>query len=190
MSNRPPHNKEHAPPATEKIVPSYRSLKAHLVFWLVCVVGVVLDLASKNWAVNTLGNPEQAQPKPFIILDGWLRFITVFNTGAVGGFAAGKTTFLLVITLLALIFLLWLFATTPRDNHLCHFFLGLIMAGALGNMHDRLFNHGKVIDFIEVNLHFNPFNPWPTFNLADTFLTIGAVLFVISLIRAGRQHKK
>ena len=60
--------------------------------------------------------------------------------------------------------------------------LASLMGGALGNMHNRVFNDGKVIDFIEVNLHFPPANPWPTFNLADVLLTVGVAVLLVNLL--------
>ena len=65
-------------------------------------------------------------------------------------------------------------------------FAGMLVAGALGNMYDRLFNQGNVIDFIEVNLHVWPANPWPTFNVADIFLCIGVGVLLLTLLSSQK----
>ena len=63
----------------------------------------------------------------------------------------------------------------------------MIFAGAVGNLSNRIFNQGEVIDFIVVDLHFWPANPWPTFNIADVLLVIGVALLLISFYRAQKR---
>jgi signal peptidase II len=57
--------------------------------------------------------------------------------------------------------------------------LSLILAGALGNLYDRL-NHGYVIDFIEV--YFRDYR-WPSFNIADSAITVGVGLLILQIFR-------
>jgi signal peptidase II len=62
--------------------------------------------------------------------------------------------------------------------------LALILGGALGNLWDRV-TLGYVIDYIDISLSFLPwelFNPWPAFNIADSAITIGAVMLIIDAI--------
>jgi len=158
------------------------NLMSHIRLWPITIIGLLADLLSKSWALERLGHPGVDIPQPLDIIDGYVRFITVFNRGAVGGVAAGKTTFLLVVSVVAVIFLLWLFVTSRSDQRLWHISIGMLLAGALGNIHDRLFNNGQVVDFIEVNLHFWPANPWPTFNIADVLLCVGVAILIIKLL--------
>ncbi|MCK4627647.1 MAG: signal peptidase II [Sedimentisphaerales bacterium] len=162
---------------------SYRNLKAHLCLWLITMLGVAADLLSKSWAVERLGNPEKVDPQHIDIIEGYVRFIIVFNPGAVGGVGAGKTALLVGASVVAIIMLLWFFAVSRSNQLGCHIGLGMLLAGAMGNLYDRLFNNGKVIDFIDVNLHFWPFNPWPTFNIADVLLTVGVGILMIFMLR-------
>ena len=162
---------------------SYRNLKAHLCLWLITVLGAGADLLSKSWALERLGSPEQGNLQHIDIIEGYVRFITVFNTGAVGGAAAGKTTLLIGASVVAIIMLLWFFAVSRSNQFGCHIGLGMLLAGALGNLYDRVFNDGKVVDFIEVNLHFWPADPWPTFNIADVLLTVGVGILMIFMLR-------
>jgi len=168
---------------------SYRNFKAHLCLWIVTVLGVAADLLSKSWAVERLGNPEKGNLQHIDIIEGYVRFITVFNPGAVGGAAAGKTTLLVGASVVAIIMLLWFFAVSRSNQFGCHIGLGMLLAGAMGNLYDRVFNDGKVVDFIEVNLHFRPFNPWPTFNIADVLLTVGVGVLMIFMLRQGKHEQ-
>ena len=63
----------------------------------------------------------------------------------------------------------------------------MLFAGAVGNLYNRIFNDGEVIDFIVVDLHFWPANPWPTFNIADALLCVGVALLLISFYRTQKQ---
>ncbi len=162
---------------------SYRNFKAHLCLWIVTVIGVGADLLSKSWAVARLGNPEEGNPQQIDIIQGYVRFVTVCNPAAVGGAAAGKTTLLVGASVVAIIMLLWFFAVSRSNQLGCHIGLGMLLAGVLGNLHDRVFNDGKVVDFIEVNLHFWPADPWPTFNIADVLLTVGVGILMIFMLR-------
>ncbi len=157
------------------------SLRAQMCFWLTIIIAFLSDVLSKRWAIEHIGNPETGFLRTVHIVKGYVCLRTVLNRGAVGGVAAGKTYFLVIVSLLALLFLLWLFVNSKADRRWLHFGLALMVAGAAGNLYDRLFNGGKVVDFIEVNLHFAPFNPWPTFNIADVLLCVGVVILFVSM---------
>ena len=160
---------------------SILNLRSHLRLWIVAAAGTALDLASKYWAVNTLID-QNGQPKPINIIDNYLSLLLRYNEGAVWSIAKGKTTLLIVTNIFALIFLFLLFALTRAKERILHLAFGLLLAGALGNLYDRLFNAGKVVDFIEVNLHFWPANPWPTFNIADVLLCIGVGVMLLNYL--------
>lgn len=164
---------------------SLYNLKAHIRLWLTAALGLFADLASKSWILSYLGNPEEQ--KSIVIIDGYFRFVTVFNRGAVAGVASGKTTFLIVISAFAVVFLLWLFATSRSEQWYMQISVGMLLAGALGNAYDRIFNQGQVVDFIEINLHFPPANPWPVFNIADILLCVGVGIILLFLIVQKRK---
>jgi len=164
-------------------------LPSHVRLWLPAVVGLAADLVSKRWALGALGDAEVGTLEPVVLIEGYLRFSLVFNRGAVAGMAAGQTALLVAASVGALVFVLWLFSTSRSDAWGSHVALGMIVAGALGNTYDRLFHGGKVIDFIEVNLHVWPANPWPTFNVADILLCVGVGLLIISLMKNRNVHQ-
>lgn len=160
-----------------------RSFRAHLRLWLVAAAGFAVDQASKAWAIRHLGNPDIVQSEPLVIISDYLSLSTVHNTGAVAGLAAGQTGWLVLASVVALGLLVWFFAVSRANQWVTHIALGVLLAGALGNMYDRIFNNGKVIDFIEVNLHIRYANPWPTFNVADACLCIGVAVLILTALK-------
>jgi signal peptidase II len=175
---------KNTPPAAAKAI---YNLSSHVRLWSVAILGLTADIASKTWAVNTLGWPEK--PQPIVIIQDYLRFFIAFNDGAVAGVASGKTLLLIAVSIAALVFLFWMFSVSRSDQKIYHIAMGMLIGGALGNLYDRLFNNGYVVDFIEVDLHFRPANPWPTFNIADMLLCVGVGIMLISILRHKEGFK-
>lgn len=173
-------------PATFRSQSALFSLAANLRFWLIAAVGLACDLASKSWALRVIGNPDgengYADLQPIVLIEDTLRFITVLNPGASWGMAAGKTNLLLIGSAVALIFMFWLYVSLKRNQWVSQIALGMLLGGALGNTYDRLFNDGKVVDFIDVDLGFWPANPWPAFNVADSLLCVGVAILLLSML--------
>ena len=109
------------------------SAPAHLRLWLLAVGGLALDLWSKDWAFRTLNFQE-----PRVLVHHLLEFQAVLNAGALFGIGAGYTSVFLVASVLALGLVFWMFAQSGRERWLFHLALGGILAGALGNMYDRV----------------------------------------------------
>ena len=164
------------------------ALRPHLILWITAAVGLALDLSTKKWALAALAVPDQAVAKAKIIIPDYLCFRLVQNPGAIAGFAAGRTSVLIFVSLAALVLLFWLFICSRANQWPIHLALGMLFAGALGNTCDRIFNSGKVIDFIEVNLHFPPANPWPTFNIADILLCVGVGILLLTMLRLPKSQ--
>jgi signal peptidase II len=94
-------------------------------------------------------------------------------------------------TLIIIGVIAWLLVASRSTRALQAAGLALLLAGATGNVSDRIL-HGAVTDFLEVSLRFIPlriFHPWPAFNVADSAVTVGAVLIVIEIL-FGRQHPR
>ena len=166
------------------------NLRSHLILWISAGVGLALDLVTKKWALAALAAPDPFLSKAKVIIPGYLRFQLVENPGAVAGVAAGHTSLLIFVSLAALVFLFWLFVCSKAKQWAVHLGLGMLVAGALGNTYDRIFNDGRVIDFIEVDLHFRPANPWPTFNVADMLLCLGVFIVLITVVGKGKESGK
>ena len=137
----------------------------------VIIVIVTLDQWSK-WAIKTSFQLYESKP----VIQDIFHFTYVTNDGMAFGlsFPGGKHI-LLVMTILLTGFIVG-FLWKEKDGHpLAKYGLALILSGAIGNLIDRLF-YGKVVDFLDVmvgNFH------WYIFNVADSAVTVGMVLFII-----------
>lgn len=120
------------------------------------------------------------------VIEGWVDLTHVRNTGAAFGLLAGHrralgSYVLIVFSLMAIGFLIHLLRRLSQTDTGLILSLTFILGGALGNLVDRVL-HGEVIDFVDV--HWNAYH-WPAFNVADSFITVGAVLCLYCLVRAG-----
>lgn len=106
------------------------------------------------------------------------------NTGAAFGIMSGSTVTLIIVSILAIIALFVINHFVKKRTALYSIAFGFIIGGALGNLYDRIIL-GYVRDFIY--LDFMPF--FPTFNFADTFLCIGAVIMAIYLLFLSSKEK-
>jgi len=122
--------------------PAIRHLASHLCFWIISVGALWLDLWSKYWAFHSL---ESTENRP--IISGWLNFRRSLNDGAVFGSFRGNTGLFIIASIFALVFVLYLFANSTRSQRVLHVALGLILAGALGNLYDRAFIKADVISY-------------------------------------------
>ncbi|MBN1436938.1 MAG: signal peptidase II [Sedimentisphaerales bacterium] len=171
---------------------AFFSWQAHMRLWLVALLGLIADQVSKVWAVGALNSGADGSANgsdAIVVINNYVVFRLVHNTGAVAGVASGKTGLLIAASLLAMGFLFWLFVSSKQQQWFGHIALGLLFGGALGNMWDRVFRGGKVVDFVEVDLHFWPCNPWPTFNVADVLLCVGVAALLLSMLRQRNNEK-
>ena len=150
--------------------------------YLAASLGIYLmDQASKAWVVR------RVRFKDLTVIRGALDFVYAENPGiAFGqlqeGGSFGRWFFVVLASAAAIAVLFYFFRTSRNDDRL----LGacaLLLAGILGNLTDRI-RLGFVIDFIQ--LHAGQYN-WPTFNVADASITIGALLLAYDLIFASRK---
>jgi len=132
---------------------------------------VILDLISKNYALNNfLIGQSYTTFLPFIDL------LLIYNSGIAFGIFDGygdlASNILLIITIFILIYLIRLLSN--ETFQIAKLALSLIIAGALGNIVDRIVD-GKVTDFLHLEIgNFSFF----IFNLADAFITVGAILII------------
>lgn len=137
------------------------------------VLVIVADQLSKVYIVN---NFALAESRPFI--NGIIDFTYIHNQGGAWGLMSGYTWLLLAMTLLIMIVCVAMLFKSGFKNKLLFWSICLIMSGGIGNMIDRIFRNGKVVDFI--HLHFMP--DFPVFNLADCAVCIGACLLMLYFI--------
>ncbi|MFM9904416.1 MAG: signal peptidase II [Pyrinomonadaceae bacterium] len=144
----------------------------------------MVDQASKSWATRVL---RLEGDKP--VISGFLNFAYAKNTGVAfsmldEGGDAGRWG-LSAVALIAATLVLYFFWRTPRSDDRILGALALLLAGIAGNLTDRM-RLGFVVDFIDVQ-----FGSWhyPTFNVADAAICLGAGLLVIDLFFSKRNRK-
>ena len=136
-----------------------------MVFWLTSLLVVIADQVSKYLVVSRFYFGESIE-----VFGSWLHFTFVRNTGAAFGILSGRLWFFVVFTLIVLVGIIY-YCIATKPPAVVQLLLGLIAGGAMGNFIDRLFKPG-VVDFIDLGW-------WPVFNLADSAITCGAVLFIL-----------
>lgn len=165
--------------------------RSRRIFELVAVTTVVLaaDLITKAWAWNNL-----REGPPVEVVADWFYFEFGFNTGSAFSLlrdASYARAAFITVTIIALLYMARLAATLPTRFRSAFIAVALVIGGALGNLHDRLFRlmelrgevrHG-VVDFIKV--FYWPGKVWPTFNIADVALVVGVGMLFIFLTRHG-----
>ena len=150
------------------------------VFLLAGFLIVLADQLSKTWIRANLLVGQS-------LFDvGFFRITHVNNTGAAFGLFQGHSATLTIIAIISIAALLFCVFFSHRflpflDNMPGKSAFGLVLGGTVGNLIDR-FRFGYITDFIDFNL-------WPAFNIADSAITIGVLIFAYALLR-GFQAKK
>ncbi len=187
-----------------------RSSQALILCLAAIAALTALDLGSKHWALDQLSQPsslaskpvcqpneygriqpQRGQQPPVVLIEGYLEFRYAENCGAAFGFmrdmpALVRKGVFYVAAAGAAILLLWMFAT-GRGGTLFAISVPLIVSGAVGNLVDRV-RLGYVVDF--VRFHLNDRWAYPTFNVADAWITIGVALILIEGFVEGRKEKR
>lgn len=162
--------------------------RRNLVFLVVTVIGLVADQASKAWIVATLPD---AGSRGITIVPGWFDLVHARNPGAAFGLLRDFEYRHLVFvgfTVVAVGVVLDMLRKLKPDDRFMSFVLGLVMSGAVGNALDRV-RQRWVTDFLRFHIENPPSlkqwaiatfgtNEYPAFNLADTWLVVGIVLYV------------
>ena len=142
----------------------------------------LIDLLSKNKIISIFKDGVIEK----IYVNDYLDFILVFNTGISYGLFSGGGDFqkwiLISLSILIIIFLLSFIRN--ESSILSNLSISFIIGGALGNVLDR-FTYGAVVDFI--SLHAKGFS-WYIFNIADMFIVLGVILFIISQFILSKKN--
>ncbi len=168
------------------------------LFSLISLMGLALDLATKHYIFAWRGLAEPGGPREiYWLLEGWFGIETTTNPGALFGLGAGYVHFFSAISFVAIGgILFWVIRWRRSLGLLMAVALGLVLAGIIGNLYDRLGlwtppGGGPAIhevrDWILLEYYGRP---WPNFNLADTFLVCGAGLLLVQSLRTPRSPEK
>ncbi len=125
---------------------------------------VFLDILTKTLVLNLSSS----------INLGFIKIVKVSNTGTFWGLLEGFNIFFIILSFLVTFVLIYLISN-DRNNRISYI---LFLSGVSGNLLDRLFRR-KVIDFISVST-------FPVFNLADTYIVIGVIIYIIKLVKENR----
>jgi signal peptidase II len=144
-----------------------------VAFFLTAFLVVVADQLSKWWIVSRLEVGES------LFEAGIFQIVRIQNTGSSFGLFQGHSFALIIVAFVGIAFLLVFTLILyprffPSDNLLGRLALGLILGGTIGNLIDRL-RFGGVTDFIGIGW-------WPAFNIADSAIVVGAIIFAYSLL--------
>ncbi|MDR1349169.1 MAG: signal peptidase II [Zoogloeaceae bacterium] len=157
--------------------------KKIFLFWLLIAAAVIAADQASKFVILACFYPGEQAP-----LTSFFNLTLVYNAGASFGLLANMGGWQRwLFTLLAMGISLWILVMLwkhPRQK-LQNTALALIMGGALGNVIDRLL-HGAVVDFLDFHL---ANGHWPAFNLADSGITVGAVLLVLASFLERREDK-
>lgn len=153
-------------------------MSRRMPFWIALSALLLgADLATKSWAVDALTTP--------INIIGTVISLSVsFNEGVAFSIPIPNMVMLIITPLLVALFAYMLISHGNIHSTLTKTVLSLMMAGGLGNLISRI-EYGAVVDFIRVGW-------WPSFNLADSYLTIAAFLIIIfygKITTYGRNSK-
>ena len=155
-----------------------------MILWsLIVLIIIALDQISKYWVVNNIGLTDS-----FVVIPKVIDFVYVKNTGAAFSFLSETTYGIIFLSCISVIFcvgVIWFMIKKKPQHKLLTISLALMLSGAIGNVIDRIFR-GAVVDFFEIRLF-----KFAIFNVADIFVTVGAVLlFVYILFLAEEKDKK
>lgn len=152
------------------------------LFWIVGGPVVAFDILTKLLAVRHL------PPRPVQVVGDWLTLQLVYNPGAAFGIHVGAYSrwVFLVLAIVALIVLGSMVRHTKPGDYVRLIALGLVCGGAVGNLIDRIRSSRGVVDFIDVGIGVHR---WPTFNIADSAVTVGAIALAFVLWMEGREEE-
>jgi len=150
--------------------------------WLTLLV-LVVDQASKVYFESRLSLYQQ-----IVVIPEYFSWTLAYNTGAAFSFLANgggwqRWLFALIALAVSVVLLVWLKRLKPTDTWLA-IALALVLGGALGNLYDRVML-GHVVDF--VLLHWRSQYYFPAFNVADSAISIGAVMLALDMFKSDKS---
>lgn len=146
--------------------------------WLTALVIIVADRVSKAAVLEHLAHGQWREVFPGLTLTHVRNPGIAFSLFADGGPLTRVLLHLVILT--AVVVIAWMVVRHPRHRVLAGFAFGLILGGAVGNLIDRVL-YGWVLDFIHVWVRLGERTwSWPDFNVADSAISVGAVLLILT----------
>jgi len=149
---------------------------ALIIVFLAAAALAALDQIIKIWAIANL----QGQPDREFLKIGsfdWMHLHYVENRGAAFSMLSGSRLFLIVLPVIIILLCFYLLLRLGKRHRWMYPALTLIIAGGLGNLIDRLFRGGAVVDYLDLQLF-----RFAVFNFADCCVTVGVILLMIGIL--------
>ena len=158
--------------------------KKYIILFATAAAVILLDFVTKAYISSAMSLHES-----FVVVGGFLNITYVRNPGAAFSFLADapavfRSVFFISVTILAIILVFYYITKSKIEEPFMIFSLSLILSGAVGNLIDRL-RYGEVVDFIDV--YVSSYH-WPAFNVADSAITVGAVIMILELTRGKKKQ--
>ena len=155
-------------------------------FFVIILLVVGCDQVSKLWILQNFDLHDST-----VIIPGLFNLTFLRNTGAAFGIFAGhpswwRQLFFIGVAVIALVVILVFHRKLGRQNSLYTISLAFIGGGAVGNLIDRVC-YGSVVDFLDVYIGSHH---WPAFNVADSAITVGVAIFLITQFLEERRVKR
>ncbi len=143
-----------------------------------------LDVVTKYFIVLKYGFGDRTD-----FLKGFLRIALVYNEGGVFGILQGHKNLFLIVSIIVLALMIIYYFFEKNKSVLFNTSMALIVSGAIGNIIDRLVpGRPGVVDFISVGV--DGVYRWPSFNVADSSIVVGAFLLILVFYREEMKRKK
>jgi len=154
------------------------------LFWGTAMAIVVSDVITKLLAESLL-----ARRLPLSVIGDWVQLRLVYNQGAAFGLDVGENSrwVFFGLAVIALFVLGSMVRSTRPGDRFRLLALALVCGGAAGNLIDRIRSAQGVVDFVDIGVGGWR---WPTFNVADSAITVGAIALALSLWQEGRTHQR
>ena len=154
------------------------------LFWGAAAAIVVADVITKLLAESLL-----TRRLPLAVIGDWVQLRLVYNQGAAFGLDVGEYSrwVFFGLAVIALIVLGSMVRSTRPGDRFRLLALALVCGGAAGNLIDRIRSAQGVVDFVDIGVGLWR---WPTFNVADSAITVGAIALALSLWQEGRAHQR
>ncbi|MFQ5561787.1 MAG: signal peptidase II [Nitrospinota bacterium] len=144
---------------------------------------LILDQITKYWIHRELALYDSIE-----VVAGLFNIVYIRNSGAAFGILANSNSFwvpvfFIAVSLFAFVLLFFILRGVAESDKISIFAIASIFGGALGNFIDRI-SRGEVVDFLD--FYWGAFH-WPSFNVADSFISIGVVLFMVINVFARKK---
>lgn len=152
----------------------------YFVYYLIALIVIAIDQWTKWLVVKKMEIGESIE-----IIKNFLYITSHRNRGAAWGILQGQMWLFYIITVIVIIAIIYYIQKMAKNQKLLGVALGLILGGAIGNFIDRL-HAQEVVDFINTYIFGYDF---PVFNIADSALVVGVILFILQMILEERKAK-